>query len=63
METYLTDLYINDRNVATFRDRGHCWEFIAAYLYANRQSTVVRQDESGERVYFWDTVNSRVDVH
>lgn len=60
--TMIADLYINGRNVATFYDRGHCYEFIVAYLYANRRDTVVRQDESGERVYFWDAVNSRVDV-
>ena len=63
MNTYAADLYINGSNVATFYDRGRCFEFIEAYLYSNRQSTVVRQDENGERVYFWDIVNSRVDVH
>ena len=62
MNTYAADLYINGSNVATFYDNGRCYEFIASYLYSNRQSTVVRQDENGERVYFWDAVNSRVDV-
>lgn len=62
MSAYAADLYINGRNVATFYDRGHCYEFIEAYLYANRHDTVVRRDENGERVYFWDAANSRVDV-
>ncbi len=59
---YTADLYINDRNVATFYDHGHCWEFISAYLYGNRQDKVVRQDKNGERVYFWDAANGRVDI-
>ena len=59
---YTADLYINDRNVATFRDRGHCWEFISAYLYGNRRDTVVLKDDRGERIYYWDAANGRVDV-
>lgn len=60
--TYTTDLYIDNRCVATFRDRGHCYDFISAYLHANRGDEIVRQDEGGERVYFWDAANGRVDI-
>ena len=60
--TYTTDLFINGRKVATFYDKGHCYDFIVAYLYANRHSVAVRQDQHGERVYFWDAANGRVDV-
>lgn len=62
MNTYTANLYIGGRNVATFRDRGHCYEFIAAHLYGNRQGEVFLQDDRGERVYFWDAANGRVDI-
>ncbi len=59
---YTADLYINDRSAATFRDRGLCWMFVSAYLYGNRQDKVVLKDDRGERVYFWDGPNGRVDI-
>ena len=60
--TYTTSLFIDGRKVATFYDRGHCYNFINVHLYANRGDEIVRRDENGERVYFWDAANGRVDI-